>query len=170
MDRTGMAPLTAALVAACKLLLWHLAQPAAYALIVLALWAQLGRALRVMCALLMVREGWYALMALLAAWVSPACLLASPWAEEKMSEKLMYILAPEMFLAFVLLNNQSAYEWVRDIGKLGSMGSLALDVLGIAAFVTALATGAPAALSVALGVISASVVAVLYAICNGGWN
>jgi uncharacterized membrane protein YgcG len=60
-----MAPWTAALVAACKLLLWHLAQPAAYALIVLALWAQLGRALRVMCALLMVREGWYALVALL---------------------------------------------------------------------------------------------------------
>jgi hypothetical protein len=166
-----MAPLTAALVAACKLLLWHLAQPAAYALIVLALWAQLGRALRVMCALLMVREGWYALMALLAAWVSPACLLASPWAEEKVSWKLTYILAPETFLAMVLAygGGPSGYEWVGGIGEFGLWGSWALDVLGIAAFVTALATGAPAALSVALGVISASLVAVLYGIYNG-WN
>jgi ABC-type antimicrobial peptide transport system permease subunit len=52
---------------------------------------------------------------------------------------------------------------VRGIGFFGWLGSWALDVLGIAAFVTALATGAPAALSVALGVISVLCVALISA-------
>jgi hypothetical protein len=116
----------------------------------------------------MLREGWYALIALLAAWASPACLLASPWAEEKLSWKLVYILAPETFLATVLANNNpSGQEWMTHIGWFGVVGSWALDVVGVVAFVTALATGAPAALSVALGVISLSVLAVLYGFGTG---
>ena len=152
-------------MAACKLPLWHLAQPAAYFLIVLALWAQLGRGLRVECALLMAREGWYALIALWAAWVSPACLLASPWAEENWFFKLVYILAPESFLVMVLANKGTDLE--KRVGGFGVFGSWALDVVGLVAFVTALTTGAPAALSVALGVVSLSLLPWMYRLAGG---
>jgi hypothetical protein len=138
-------------------------------LIVLTLWAQLGIGLRVECALLMVREGWYALVALLATFASPACLLASPWVEENVFQKLVYILAPETFLWIVLIHFKlpAGQDWLLPIGLFGLVGSWALDLVGIAAFVTALATGAPAALSVALGVISISPLPWLYGIGSG---
>lgn len=151
-ERAGMSPRGARFLALSKVLVWHLAQPVAYFSLVAATWDQLGRGLRVECIMLMAREAAYALLALSAAAMQPACLLASPWARESGSTtafaNLLYIFAPGSFLGLVLVRGD--YGWATFFAM------LPFDTVGVIAFSTACHTGAPAALVVALGAIGAA--------------
>jgi hypothetical protein len=163
----GYSACMALLVGASRLFFWHLMQPAVYAWVLYSYSEQIDALqLKLGCAVL-ARETIYVLLMLLALRACPAVLLVNLEADEdakgRLRDKLLYVLAPEKFVAFPVLKAA--------VGK-GAAGLFmflvtglvlpALDVCGVYALVVGAKAGLlPAALAVGYGATAASLLALL---------
>jgi hypothetical protein len=173
----GYSACMGSLVGASRLFFWHLMQPAMYAWVLYSYSEQIdGLQLKLGYAVLG-REASYVVLVLLALRVCPAVLIVNLEAEEeidddgdvmeeskaRLRDKVMYVLAPEMFVAVPVL------EAAFGSGEMCLFTHLvlpALDCCGIAALAAGAKTGLlPAALAVGYIAAAASLLAKGWWLC-----
>eukprot|EP01046_Picozoa_sp_COSAG06_P025072 COSAG06_NODE_2085_length_7634_cov_6.358593_3_plen_618_part_00 len=163
MQRNGDSKCSALVTGGARLLLWHLVQPPMYFLVLATYHSdidhlQLGLGVAVAC-----REAGYLVTTLACVYYNPAFLLVDVATTvrqqshpiEKLIPVLMYVLAPEKFVAFSLFGRggaatlDSSNDLIAFLTVIYGFVSTALDMCGVAALVAGLASGK---LPLALGI------------------